>query len=422
MIRYSSLNSGKGKVMSQKKVVIVGQGYVGLPLAAACVAAGWDTVGVEINPTHISSIKTGNHDLLSTEEKFIIENALKNHSYEVTDDFSSIIGGGTIIYCLPTPLARDGNPDLSILQEALKKTGPYINNGSLVVLESTSFPGTTRNYFAHYLKDNFSNCINCDFAFSPERVDPNNKTWDLRNTPKIVAGLTHASKMRAVEFYLSILESVIPVDSLEIAELAKLIENTYRLINISFINELQVAANKLDIPLRKAIEAASTKPYGFQTFYPSAGIGGHCIPVDPVYLNWATAQVGFPLSMVESALAVNKRMHEFVIQRLQDLNVPQFSKVLIAGIGYKPGITDMRESPAIQISALLENLGYEVYWCDLNIKESNLGKRLNSYQKDISSIIILQEIDPEILSLGILSHAVILDCTGKYELNGVIQL
>ncbi len=408
--------------MSQKKVVIVGQGYVGLPLAAACVAAGWNAIGVEINPNHISSIKSGNHDLLSTEEKFIIENSLRNHSYVVTDDFSSITGVEIIIYCLPTPLAPDGNPDLSILQEALKKTGPYISKGSLLVLESTSFPGTTRNYFARYLKDNFTNCIDCDFAFSPERVDPNNKTWNLRNTPKIVAGLTYASKIRAVEFYLNILENVIPVDSLEIAELAKLIENTYRLINISFINELQVASNKLEIPLRKAIEAASTKPYGFQAFYPSAGIGGHCIPVDPVYLNWATSQFGFPLTIVESALAVNKRMHEYVIQRLQDLNVPQFSKVLIAGIGYKPGITDMRESPAIQISAMLEKLGYEVYWCDLNIKKSNLGKRLETYQKDISSIIILQEIDLEILSLAILSHAFILDCTGKYEQDGVIQL
>jgi len=408
--------------MKQGNVVIVGQGYVGLPLAELCVAAGWHTVGLETNSSQINCIFSGEHDLLSGEGKRVIANGLKDQNYEVTDDFSRVMDAEIVIYCLPTPLGPDRNPDLSILLEALNDTGPHISANSLLLLESTSYPGTTRDFFAAHLVKNFTNCSSCDFAFSPERVDPKNQVWNLSNTPKIVAGLTHASKMRAVEFYLSILESVVPVDSLEIAELAKLIENTYRLINISFINELQVAANKLDIPLRKAIEAASTKPYGFQAFYPSAGIGGHCIPVDPVYLNWATAQVGFPLSMVESALAVNKRMHEFVIQRLQDLNVPQFSKVLIAGIGYKPGITDMRESPAIQISALLENLGYEVYWCDLNIKESNLGKRLNSYQKDISSIIILQEIDPEILSLGILSHAVILDCTGKYELNGVTQL
>jgi UDP-N-acetyl-D-glucosamine dehydrogenase len=271
--------------MSQGKVAIVGQGYVGLPLAAVCVAAGWDTVGLEINPSQISSIKSGNHDLLSIEEMTFIENGLSNHNYDVTDDFSKIIGAEVVIYCLPTPLNANGNPDLSILREALNNTGPYVDRNSLLILESTSFPGTTRNYFAGYLKENFANCINCHFAFSPERVDPNNKTWNLSNTPKIVAGLTDDAKVRAIKFYENILERVISVDSLEIAELAKLIENTYRLINISFINELQIAANKLEIPLRKAIEAVSTKPYGFQPFYPSAGIGGHCIPVDPVYLN-----------------------------------------------------------------------------------------------------------------------------------------
>jgi UDP-N-acetyl-D-glucosamine dehydrogenase len=408
--------------MSQGKVVIVGQGYVGLPLAAVCVAAGWDTVGLEINSSHISSIKSGNHDLLSIEEKTVIENALRNQNYEITDDFSKIIGVEVVIYCLPTPLGADGNPNLSILREALNNTGRYIDRNSLLILESTSFPGTTRNYFADYLKDNFTNCIDCDFAFSPERVDPNNKTWNLSNTPKIVAGLTDDAKMRAIGFYENILKTVIPVDSLEIAELAKLIENTYRLINISFINELQVAANKLEIPLRKAIEAASTKPYGFQPFYPSAGIGGHCIPVDPVYLNWACKQLGFPLTMVESALKVNSKMIEFVIQRLQELRIPQFSKVLIAGIGYKPGITDMRESPAIQLSAKLEEIGHEVFWCDLNIKDSNCGKRLDFYQNDIPAIVILQEIDSEILALGISNHCTILDCTGRYEVTGVVQM
>jgi nucleotide sugar dehydrogenase len=408
--------------MSQGKVVIVGQGYVGLPLAAVCLAAGWNTIGLEISPSHTESIKSGNHDLLSREEKGVIQAGLINQNYQISDDFSRIAEAEIVIYCLPTPLGADGNPDLSILRQALNNTGPYIKSNTLLILESTSFPGTTRNIFAEYLKKNFINCIDCDFAFSPERVDPNNKTWNLINTPKIVAGLTDVAKQRAINFYENILETIVPVDSLEIAELAKLIENTYRLINISFINEFQIASNKLEIPLRKAIEAASTKPYGFQPFYPSAGIGGHCIPVDPVYLNWACTQLGFSLTMVETALDVNRKMHEFVIQRLQDLHVPPFSKVLIAGIGYKPGITDVRESPAIQISAGLKELGYDVYWCDLNIKESNLGKRLDSYQNDVSTIIILQEIYPDILSLGIINRCLILDCTGKYDLNGVNQL
>ena len=408
--------------MNQGKVVIVGQGYVGLPLAAICVAAHMDTVGLEINNSHARSIRSGEHDLLSVEGKKTIANGLSIGKYEVTDDFSEVVDAEIVIYCLPTPLDEHGNPDLSILHEALKSTGPYLAENSLLILESTSFPGTTRNFFAGYLKENFLNTNSCDFAFSPERVDPNNNKWNLSNTPKIVAGLTDHAKIRATKFYESILDKVVPVDSLEIAELAKLIENTYRLINISFINELQVASNKLGIPLRKAIEAASTKPFGFQPFYPSAGIGGHCIPVDPVYLNWASRQFGISLTMIESALEVNRRMYEFVIQRMQDLGVPSLSKILIAGIGYKPGITDMRDSPAVQIASKLKTLGYKVFWCDLNIRDSDLGTRLDSYQNDISAIIILQEIDSNILNSGISNGSKILDCTGRYEGIGVVQM
>jgi UDP-N-acetyl-D-glucosamine dehydrogenase len=408
--------------MISRKVVIVGQGYVGLPLASACVVAGWYTVGLETSVARASSIRSGDHGLLSTEGKRVIASGLNLQKYEITDDFSTIIDAEVVIYCLPTPLDADGNPDLSILREALDNSAPYVRDRSLLILESTSFPGTTRNFFAGYLKDNFENCRNCDFAFSSERIDPNNQIWNLRNTPKIVAGLTDNAKMRAIKFYENILECVIAVDSLEIAELAKLIENTYRLINISFINELQVASNKLGIPLRKAIEAASTKPFGYQPFHPSAGIGGHCIPVDPVYLNWASKQFGFPLKMVEIALQINDNMPSFVVERFQQLGVLPPTKVLLAGIAYKPGIADLRGSPSINVASNLKSCGYEVLWSDIHINEWPGGAKYNSKVDLIGGSIILQEIDEDILGILLDSGIPILDCTGKYNFSGISQL
>jgi UDP-N-acetyl-D-glucosamine dehydrogenase len=408
--------------MSQEKVVIVGQGYVGLPLAALCVASGWNTVGLESNSSQINSIISGDHDLLSSEGKRVIATGLEDQNYEVTDDFTRVVGAEIVIYCLPTPLDPDRNPDLSILLKALNDTGPYVSANSLLILESTSYPGTTRDFFAAHLVNNFNNCSSCDFAFSPERVDPNNQIWNLSNTPKIVAGLTEHAKVRAVKFYEDILETVVPVDSLEIAELAKLIENTYRLVNISFINELQIASNKLGIPIRKAIEAANTKPYGFQPFYPSAGIGGHCIPVDPVYLNWASTQFGFPLRMVETALEINDGMATFVVERLQQLGVVTPSTILLAGIAYKPGIADIRESPSKHVARELKARGYEITWCDIHVKEWAEALKFDPKDNSVAALIILQEIEQEMLDFAIRKEIPILDCTGKYNSPGIHQL
>jgi len=403
-------------------VVIVGQGYVGLPLAELCVAAGWHTVGLETNSSQTRSIISGEHDLLSSEGKRVIANGLKDQNYEVTNDVSRVIDAEIVIYCLPTPLGPDRNPDLSILLEALNDTGPHLSANSLLILESTSYPGTTRDFFAAHLVNNFTNCSSCDFAFSPERVDPKNQIWNLSNTPKIVAGLTEHAKFRAVNFYEDILETVVPVDTLEIAELAKLIENTYRLINISFINELQIASNKLGIPIRKAIEAAGTKPYGFQTFYPSAGIGGHCIPVDPVYLNWASTQFDFPLRMVETALEINGGMPTFVVERLQQLGVVSPSAILLAGIAYKPGIADIRESPSKHVARELKVRGYKITWCDIHVKEWAEALKFDPKVDSVDALIILQEIDQEMLDLAIKKEMPILDCTGKYNSPGINQL
>lgn len=408
--------------MNQGNVVIVGQGYVGLPLAALCVTAGWNTVGLETNSSQISSIMSGDHDLLSSEGKRVIANGFKDLNYEVTGDFSRVTGAEIVIYCLPTPLGPDKNPDLSILLEALNDTGPHISANSLLILESTSYPGTTRDFFAAHLVKNFRNCSSCDFAFSPERVDPKNQIWNLSNTPKIVAGLTEHAKLRAANFYQDILETVVPVDSLEIAELAKLIENSYRLINISFINELQIASNKLGIPIRKAIEAAGTKPYGFQTFYPGAGIGGHCIPVDPVYLNWASTQIGFPLKMVETALEINDGMPTFVVERLQHLGVESPSTILLAGIAYKPGIADIRESPSMYVARELKARGYEIMWCDMYVKDWSVGLKFDPKVDSIAALIILQEIDQKMLDFALKTEIPILDCTGKYNFPGIKQL
>ncbi len=406
----------------KKTVAIFGQGYVGLPLALACSMGGWRVLGIEKSELQIAKINSGNHDLLSAKDKEELQKAFAYGNYTVTNDASLASEANVIVYCLPTPLSSAGSPDVSILKSALIESGPFIEKNTLLVLESTSFPGTARFEFAQFMMDSFPNCQNCYFAFSPERVDPNNKQWNISNTPRLVSGIDEKSLNLAIEFYSDFVKTIHSVDSFEIAELAKLIENSYRLINISFINELQMVSSKLNIPLIPAIEAAKTKSFGFQAFYPGAGIGGHCIPVDPVYLNWAAKQKGAPIRMIELAIEINNEVSVYISNKMKSLMSKEELKVLICGISYKKGVADTRETPAIRIVNELTKLGIQVFWKDLLIDEWSHAPKCIEFDSSYSGIIILQEVDEGTLNLAIGFGIPILDCTGSYQRPGVTLL
>lgn len=406
----------------RKTVAIFGQGYVGLPLALACLSGGWRVLGIEKSGMQISKINSGNHDLLSASDKEGLQKAYENGNYRITEEASLASEANVIVYCLPTPLSSTGSPDVSVLKSALLESGPFIEKNTLLVLESTSFPGTARFEFAKFMKDTFPNCQSCYFAFSPERVDPNNKDWNIRNTPRLVSGIDEKSLNLAIEFYSDFVQTVYPVESFEIAEFAKLIENSYRLINISFINELQMVSSRLNIPLMPAIEAAKTKPFGFQAFYPGPGIGGHCIPVDPVYLNWAAKQKGASIRTIELAIEINSEIAIYISNKMKNLMSKEVLRVLICGIGYKKGIADTRETPAIRIVNELTKLGIEVFWKDLIIGEWDQAPKCTDFDTTYSGLMILQEVDEETLNQAIDFGIPVLDCTGSYQRPGVTLL
>ena len=296
----------------------------------------------------------------------VVTNIRKKHTssenYSISTKYNSVGESKIILVCLPTPINLFGNPDLRILNTALKKIQKFIEDNSLLIIESTVNTGFTR-----YLVNRFPNV---DIAFSPERIDPLNKNWDVRNTPKLVAGLTDRARDRAVEFYSKFIDTVIPCSSLEVAETAKLLENSFRLINISFINELSIFCQKMEIDVNEVIKAASTKPYGFMPFYPSVGIGGHCIPVDPVYLSHKAKEIGAPTYLIDLAIKVNNEMPKYFVKRAgQILGKLKNKKILVLGVSYKPNISDVRETPVESLIDGLRKKGATVKWHDDIVKK-----------------------------------------------------
>jgi UDP-N-acetyl-D-glucosamine dehydrogenase len=282
--------------------------------------------------------------------------------YKPTTEYAVIKNCKIVVVCLPTPLNGKNKPDLSILNKSLDRIRNLINPSSLLIIESTVSSGYTRN-----LVDSFPNV---DIAFSPERIDPLNKKWDVKNTPKLVAGLTDRARDRAVEFYSKFIDTVIPCSSLEVAETAKLLENSFRLINISFINELSIFCHKMGIDVNEVIQAASTKPYGFMPFYPSVGIGGHCIPVDPVYLSHKAKEIGAPTSFIDLSIKVNLEMPKYFVKRAsQILGKLKNKKILVLGVSYKPNISDVRETPVESLIDGLRKKGAKVKWHDDIVKK-----------------------------------------------------
>lgn len=356
----------------RNKVVIIGLGYVGLPLAIAAAKSGYAVVGIDLDAEKVNLVNRGISPVEDIDDNQIKE-VLSNRSFKASGDFSEIRNAKTVSICVPTPLLKDKRPDLSSVESAARSLSKHLNKGSLVILESTVAPGTTRNFLAPLIWPNEDlDKSEIELAFSPERIDPLNKNWNLKNTPKIVAGLTVNSRKKAVEFYARFVDEVIECDSLEIAETAKLLENSFRLINISFINELSKLCYKLGIEVNQVINAAATKPYGFMPFYPSIGVGGHCIPVDPLYLADKARETGAPIRIIDLAAQINQEMPGYFVSRAEEkINRLMGKKVLVIGVSYKPNVADVRETPVEALILELKNKGAEVFWHDDLVKEWN---------------------------------------------------
>ena len=354
------------------QIAIIGQGYVGLPLSLAACEAGYIVIGVDSDANKIEKLqsgKTGIEEVDSTK----ISNFLSSGKFKPVIDYKEVRNSSVILICVPTPLFENNLSDLSAVESAAKEVAKHLSKNSLVIMESTVAPGTTRDFLVPILEQG-SGLNKEDFhvAFSPERIDPLNKNWNVKNTPKIVAGLTEKSKVMAIDFYSKFIDSVIPVESLEVAETAKLLENSFRLINISFINEVSIFCQKLNIDVNHVIKAASSKPYGFMPFYPSVGVGGHCIPVDPIYLANKADEIGIETRFIDLAIKINKEMPGYFVELAEEkLGSLQGKKVLIIGVSYKPNIADMRETPVEELIRGLVKKGAETSWHDDLVKEWN---------------------------------------------------
>ncbi|MTA48833.1 MAG: nucleotide sugar dehydrogenase, partial [Actinobacteria bacterium] len=354
------------------KVSIIGQGYVGLPLAISCAQAGFKVTGIDLNEEKVSQLnkhKSIVEDVSHAELKAVSESgkykATSNNAIDPTTEI--------ICICVPTPLGSNHQPDLDILKAATKNVGKSLKAGMLVIIESTIQPGTTRDVVVPILeKESGLNRDQFLVAYSPERIDPMNKKFTIKNTPKLVAGLTSEAALKAKEFYSNFIDQVDVCDSLEVAETAKLLENSFRLVNISFINELAMFCQKIGIDVNDVIKAASTKPYGFMPFYPSVGVGGHCIPVDPLYLAVAARAVGAPSRFIELADEINLGIPTYFVGRASEiLGGLKDKKVLVIGVSYKPNVADVRETPVEALINGLKKSGAVVGWHDDLVKSWN---------------------------------------------------
>ena len=356
-------------------VAIVGAGYVGLPLAQVFAEAGNRVVLVESNPEKVEAIKSGEsyiRDVPSEGLRPLVDSG----AIEVTSDYDRLREAEAILIALQTPLTAQREPDLSIVLGAAKEIAPRLRKGQLVVLESTTYPGTTRERLQPILESGSGLEAGKDFhlAFSPERVDPGREDWTTQNTPKIVGGVTPACTERAVELYGRALETVHPVSSPEAAELTKLLENIFRSVNIALVNELAQLCDRMQIDVWEVIGAAATKPFGFMSFQPGPGLGGHCMPIDPFYLTWKAREYDFYTEFIELAGKVNENMPYWCIAKIaRALNAHEKalkgSKVLIVGVAYKADIEDTRESPALKMIELLQEAGANVSYHDPFVPE-----------------------------------------------------
>jgi UDP-N-acetyl-D-glucosamine dehydrogenase len=371
-----SMNSIKKKLMDKTATLgVVGLGYVGLPLAVEKAKAGFKTIGFDVQESKVEMVNAGNNyigDVVNED----LEEIVKSGLLSATTDFSQVASADCVCIAVPTPLDAYQQPDISYVKASAESIVPYMHKDMLIVLESTTYPGTTEELLMPILEKSGLKCgVDFHLAFSPERVDPGNLIYKTKNTPKVVGGITPECTDVAAAMYEAILEAPIHrVSSPAVAEMEKILENTYRNVNIGLVNELAILSNKMGINFWEVVDAAKSKPYGFQAFYPGPGLGGHCIPLDPYYLSWKAREYGFHTSMIESSMMVNDRMPEYCAERSSKI-LNRFKKamngarILILGVAYKQDIDDYRESPAIRVIEELEKEGAEVVYYDPFVSE-----------------------------------------------------
>ena len=359
------------------RVGIVGLGYVGLPLAVEFAKAGFTVTGIDVNEEKTRMVNAGRSyigDIASATLAPLVESG----KLRATTDFSAVLELDTVNICVPTPLRKTKDPDMSFIVSSCQDIARHFHAGMLVILESTTYPGTTEDLVLPMLSKTGLQ-VGCDFflCFSPERVDPGNPQYQTVNIPKVVGGCTPACTHAGQLFYSQALQTVVPVSSTQVAEMVKLLENTFRMINIGLANEMALMCDRIGINVWEVIDAAATKPFGFMPFYPGPGLGGHCIPIDPFYLSWKTKQAGIEARFIELAGYINGQMPQFVVDKVQnalnDVGKPvKGSRILIMGVAYKRDIEDLRESPALDVLLLLKRRGGIVSYCDPHVPALNL--------------------------------------------------
>jgi UDP-N-acetyl-D-glucosamine dehydrogenase len=352
------------------RVAVLGMGYVGLPFSAVFARAGFSVTGIDPIQEKMDMLNRGESYILDVSSE-IVRQLVSDGKLRGTTDYSVLKDIDAVAICVPTPLRHTGDPDLSFIISAAEGIAPYVHPGMVVVLESSTYPGTTRELVLPTLTEKSGLKIGEELflAFSPERVDPGRTDWTTKNTPKVIGGMTEKCTEVSASWYRQALDTVVPVSSTEVAEMAKLLENTFRMINIGFVNELTLMCDRLGVDVWEVIDAAATKPFGFMRFNPGPGLGGHCIPIDPMYLSWKMRSLNYTARFIELASEINTNMPRFVIGRVQDaLNdhgkALKDSNVLVLGVAYKPDIDDLRESPAIDVIRLLQQKGARVSYHD----------------------------------------------------------
>jgi len=373
---------------------VVGLGYVGLPLAVEMAKAGHKVIGVDVSAQRVEQLNRG-ENYISDVDAHELAGLVGSGLVSATVDFSAMASCDAIAICVPTPLDEMKQPDTSYMESAASSIAPHLKAGALVTLESTTYPGTTEEVILPILEGGGRKVgVDLFLAFSPERVDPGNPTYQTQNTPKVVGGVTKECTRLAVAMYGRFIDTLVPVSSTRAAEMTKLLENTFRGVNIALVNELLLLCNRMGINFWEVIDAAKTKPFGFMPFYPGPGLGGHCIPIDPLYLSWKARQYDFRTEFIDLSGRINESMPYYVIERLMEaLNRQRKSlngsRVLVLGVAYKADISDMRESPAIIVVELLRQKGAEVVFHDPHVLEFSPGgdrvERVELTAEEVSS-------------------------------------
>jgi UDP-N-acetyl-D-glucosamine dehydrogenase len=396
------LNTNIGVIVTAD-LAVIGLGYVGLPLAQEAGRAGLKVLGFDVNQAVVDGLNAGTSHIDDLSDDDIA--MMRDGGFRATTDAADIATADAVVICVPTPLSEDGGPDLGAVKAAVGVVAANLRPDMLVVLESTTYPGTTDEVVRPILEEASGLVAGTDFclAFSPERIDPGNPTFGMKNTPKVVGGHTAACSDRAAAFYGRFVDTVVVARGTREAETAKLLENTYRHVNIALVNEMARFCHELDIDLWDVIRLAKTKPFGFQAFYPGPGVGGHCIPIDPNYLSHnVRARLGYPFRFVELAQEINAAMPTYVAQRIQNIlnldgKAANGSTVLLLGVTYKPDIADQRESPAVPLAKRLRALGADVKFHDPHVKTWSAGgldlerePDLNQAMGDADIVVVVQ--------------------------------